>query len=254
MTIASLSTLQSDALAAANQAAASAATSSATTSSSSTSSASTSTSNDALSSLTSNFNDFLNLLMTQLQNQDPTSPMDTNQFTSELVQFASVEQQINTNSALTQLISLTQSGELMQSSSMVGEKVLLNSSTLPLQNGSATLQYTASSAEPVAIAIYDSSGEQVYDTTLTATAGTNSFTWNGLSNSGAQMADGPYSVAVEGASSDGSTTALPFSVEGTISGVQTSSSGVLDLELGATSLPFSAVQQVLSTSSTGSTS
>jgi len=254
MSIASLSTLQSDALAAANQAAASAASASESTSSTSTSSSSTSTSTDALSSLTSNFNDFLNLLMTQLQNQDPTSPMDTNQFTSELVQFASVEQQINTNSALTQLISLTQTGEVMQSSSLVGENVLLNSSTLPLQNGSATLQYTATSAEPVAIAIYNSSGEQVYDTTLTSTAGTNTFTWNGESNAGAQMTDGPYYVAVEGVSSDGTTTALPFSVEGTITGVETSSSGTLDLELGATSLPFSSVQQVLSTSSTSSTS
>jgi flagellar basal-body rod modification protein FlgD len=250
MSIASLSTAQSAALAAANQAAASAASAASSTSSSSTSSTSTSTSNDALSSLTDNFNDFLNLLMTQLQNQDPTSPMDTNQFTSELVEFASVEQQIDTNSSLTQLTSVTQAGDLMQSTSMVGNQVLLNSSTLPLQNGSATLQYTATSAEPVAISIYNSSGEQVYDTTQTSTAGTNSFTWNGQSNSGAQMTDGPYYVAVEGASSTGSATALPFTVEGTITGVQTNSSGTLELELGATTLPFSSVAQVLSTSST----
>ncbi|HTU56643.1 MAG TPA: flagellar hook capping FlgD N-terminal domain-containing protein [Acetobacteraceae bacterium] len=250
MSVASLATQQSNALAAANQAAAAASTASTSSTSSSASSTSTTTSNDALASLTGNFNDFLNLLMTQLQNQDPTSPMDTNQFTSELVQFASVEQQINTNGALTQLISLNQAGELMQSSSMVGDQVLLNTSTLPLQNGSAKLQFTASTAEPVAIAIYNSSGQQVYDTTLTSTAGTNSFTWNGQSNSGAQMADGGYTVAVEGANADGSTTALPFSTVGTISGVQTSSNGTLELELGATSVPFSSVQQVLSTNST----
>ena len=249
MSVASLATQQSNALAAANQAAAAASTSTSSTSSSASSTSST-TSSDALASLTGNFNDFLNLLMTQLQNQDPTSPMDTNQFTSELVQFASVEQQINTNSALTQLISLNQAGELMQSSSMVGSQVLLNTSTLPLQNGSGTLQFTASTAEPVGIAIYDSSGEQVYDTTLTSTAGTNTFTWNGQSNSGAQMPDGGYTVAVEGANSDGSTTALSFSTEGTITGVQTNSSGTMELELGATSVPFSSVQQVLSTSST----
>jgi flagellar basal-body rod modification protein FlgD len=62
----------------------------------------------ALGSLTSNFSDFLSLLMTQLQHQDPSSPMDASQFTSELVQFSSVEQQINTNGNLTQLIQLTQ--------------------------------------------------------------------------------------------------------------------------------------------------
>ena len=58
-------------------------------------------SNASLQSLSSNFSDFLGMLMTQLQNQDPTSPMDSNQFTSELVQFSGVEQQINTNTSLT---------------------------------------------------------------------------------------------------------------------------------------------------------
>ena len=79
-----------------------------TVSSSTTSSSTSSSSSSALSSLDSNFQDFLSMLMTQLQNQDPTSPMDTNEFTSELVQFSSVEQQINTNSNLEQLITLTQ--------------------------------------------------------------------------------------------------------------------------------------------------
>ena len=76
---------------------------------------------DPLASLSSNFNNFLSMLMTQLKNQDPTSPMDTNQFTSELVQFSSVEQQINTNTSLTQLIQLTQGGEVMQASAMTGK-------------------------------------------------------------------------------------------------------------------------------------
>ena len=75
------------------------------------------------------------MLMTQLQNQDPTSPMDTNQFTSELVQFSSVEQQINTNTSLTQLIQLTQGGEVMQASAMTGKQVTASSDHVPLQNG-----------------------------------------------------------------------------------------------------------------------
>ena len=66
------------------------------------------------------------MLMTQLQNQDPTSPMDTNQFTTELVQFSSVEQQINTNTSLTQLIQLTQAGEVMQASAMTGKQVTVD--------------------------------------------------------------------------------------------------------------------------------
>ena len=72
-----------------------------------------------------NFTDFLQMLMTQLQNQDPTSPMDTSQFTTELVTSSvrHVEQQINTNAALTQLIQLTQAGETMQGTSMTGKQV-----------------------------------------------------------------------------------------------------------------------------------
>jgi hypothetical protein len=71
----------------------------------------TQSSQNALSQLSRNFNDFLNMLMTQLQNQDPTSPMDTNQFTSELVEFRRVEPQINANTSLTQLIQLTEAAD-----------------------------------------------------------------------------------------------------------------------------------------------
>jgi len=96
---------------------------------------------DPLASLSSNFNDFLSMLMTQLKNQDPTSPMDTNQFTSELVQFSSVEQQINTNTSLTQLIQLTQGGKVMQASAITGKQVTASSDHVPLQNGQGTIQF-----------------------------------------------------------------------------------------------------------------
>ncbi len=125
------------------------------------SSSASQTSNNALSSLSSNFGDFLKLLMTQLQNQDPSSPLDTNQFTSELVQFSSVEQQINTNTSLTQLIQLTQAGEVMQGSSMTGKRVTVSSDHVPLQNGQGTIQFTAPAAEPVDIAIYNDSGAKL---------------------------------------------------------------------------------------------
>ena len=109
-------------------------------------SASTTSGQNALTSLSGNFQDFLGMLMTQLKNQDPSSPMDTNSFTQELVEFSSVEQQINTNTSLTQLISLTQSGEMMQASGMVGKKVELSSTQMPLQNSSGSLSFTAAAA------------------------------------------------------------------------------------------------------------
>ena len=71
------------------------------------------TGTNALTTLSNNFNDFLSLLTTQLKNQDPSTPMDSNTFTSELVQFSSVEQQITTNSSLTSLIQATQGSEVI---------------------------------------------------------------------------------------------------------------------------------------------
>src|SRR6202142_1000811 len=98
---------------------------------------------NTLASLSSNFSDFLNLLMTQLKNQDPSSPMDANSFTSELVQFSSVEQQINTNSSLNTLIQLTQAGDVSQATAVVGKQVMVQSTQMPLQNGNGTLVFTA---------------------------------------------------------------------------------------------------------------
>ncbi len=201
------------------------------------------TANTALNSLSSNFGDFLSLLMTQLQNQDPTSPLDTNEFTSELVQFCGVEQQINTNTSLTQLIQATQGSEMMQSSSMMGKQVTVDSDHVPLQNGKGTIQYTAPAAEPVDVTIYSDSGSKLYEATMTSKKGTNTWTWNGTDSSGHSVPDGSYKVAVTGANTDGSTSALTFSVIGTATGVQNQSSGV-QLQMGALSVDFSKVQSV----------
>src|SRR5213083_902330 len=64
--------------------------------------------------LASNFSTFLTLLTTQLKNQNPLDPLDTNQFTQQLVQFAGVEQQLKTNDQLTSLVSLQQSAQATQ--------------------------------------------------------------------------------------------------------------------------------------------
>ena len=210
----------------------------------STASSSAATSGNALTSLTSNFQDFLGMLMTQLQNQDPTSPMDTNQFTQELVEFSGVEQQINTNASLTQLIQLTQSGQVEQSSSLVGHRVEVNSPNLSLQNGTGAITFTAPGAGPVEIGIYDANGNKVADTVVTATQGSNNWTWNGQDGTGAQLPDGSYQVAVEAAGATGQPVALPFTVLATATGVQQTASG-LQLQLGTTSVPFSDLQSVV---------
>ena len=197
----------------------------------------------ALSSLAGNFGDFLKLLMTQLQNQNPTSALDTNQFTSELVQFSAVEQQIQTNSSLTQLIQLTQAGEVMQSSSMIGHHVTVRSDHVPLQNGSGQVTFNTPAAEPVAIAIYNDSGSKIRDASISAAKGANTWTWNGKDNSGRTVADGSYKVAVDGANADGTTAALPFTVTGTATGV-VNENNTVKLQLGALGIGFDAITSV----------
>ena len=196
-----------------------------------------------LGSLSSNFGNFLSMLMTQLKNQDPTSPMDTNQFTSELVQFSSVEQQINTNTSLTQLIQLTQAGEVMQASAMTGKQVTASSDHVPLQNGKGTIQFSTTAAQPVDIAIFDANGAKLSDSMLMSSAGTNTWAWNGSDGSGRTVPDGSYKFAVVGANADGTTTALAASVIGKATGVQNQSNGI-QLQLGALSIDFSKVQSV----------
>jgi flagellar basal-body rod modification protein FlgD len=197
----------------------------------------------ALGSLSSNFTDFLSLLMTQLQNQDPSSPMDSNQFTSELVQFTSVEQQINTNSDLTSLIQLTQASQIEQSASMIGKPVTANSTQITLQKGTGEINFNTAAAEPVAIAVYNSAGAQVQTASLTSAAGANSWTWNGQSASGATMPDGAYNVTVTALGTNGTTSQIPFTVTGTATSVQ-NNGGTVQVQMGGLTLPFSTVQSV----------
>ena len=206
---------------------------------------STGTTASALSSLASNFNNFLSLLTTQLQNQDPTSPMDTDTFTSELVQFTSVQEQVNTNASLNSLISLTQDGQITNSGSMVGKQVTATSDQIPLQSGTGTVQFTGTAGEQVAIAITNSAGTDVRDALVTATAGSNTWKWDGTDNSGDSVKDGSYNIAVLGQSNGGTSSSVSFSVVGTATGV-TKSGTAVDLQMGATSVDMSAVQSVAS--------
>ncbi len=251
MSIATVAAQQS-ALAAAAQAATQAASQKASSSQSGTAASGASggttaaqTGQTALTALSSNFGDFLNMLMTQLQNQDPSSPMDSNQFTQELVSFSGVEQQINTNSSLTSLIQLTQAGQVMQGASLTGKQVQVQSNQIPLQNGSGSVQFTTPTAEPVAIAIADSSGNLVRTATVNAQAGANTWNWDGTSNSGAKLPDGAYNIAVDGAAnSGGSAAALPFTVGGTVTGTQSTASNGMQLQLGALGVGFGSLQSL----------
>ena len=209
----------------------------------STSSAISQTGTTALGNLSGNFSTFLSLLMTQLKNQDPSSPMDANQFTSQLVQFSSVEQQIGTNSNLKQLIELSQASQIEQSASVIGKAVTVNSTQLSLQNSTAKVNFNTAAAEPVGIVVYNSAGAQVQTATLTSAAGANSWTWNGQNANGGTMPDGAYKVSVTALGVNGVSAQIPFTVTGTVTSVQ-NNAGTVQVQMGGLTLPFRAVQSV----------
>ncbi|MBC7801271.1 MAG: flagellar hook assembly protein FlgD [Gemmatimonadaceae bacterium] len=196
----------------------------------------------ALSSLGDNVTSFLTLLMTQLRNQDPTSPMDTNQFTSQLVQFSSVEQQINTNSSLQQLIQLTQGGEVLQSAALVGKPVQVTADRIALQAGRGGIQFDTATARPVSIGIYSDTGAMLREAKLDSQPGRNAWAWDGRDSQGAKVPDGAYRIVVTTPAGE-KATAVPFTVGGTATGVQ-KSGNTLQLSLGALKVDLSAVQSV----------
>lgn len=196
------------------------------------------TNTQAAASLGSNLNDFLKLLMTQLQNQDPTQPLDTNQFTSQLVQFATVEQQINANSNLTTLIQLTQGGQMLQAGALVGKQVEAQSDAFALQKGRATLDLHPAASGLVTVSISSPSGVALHTAQVQASAAGTSWDWDGTTSAGQSLPDGTYKVAV----TDANGTAVPFGVVGTVSGVQKSGSAVVANLSSGLQVPLASIQ------------
>lgn len=214
---------------------------SAAAASTSSSPSSASISSTALSSIAGNFNSFLTMLTTQLKNQDPSSPMNADQFTSELATFAGVQQQVNTNTNLGQLISLGQNGQLTSDSGLVGQKATFTSSQISLQSGTGHINFTTGSAAPIAIAVTDASGNVVRTVQEASITGSNSWTWNGRDDSGNSLADGAYGIAVQTQDAAGKAISLPFTVTGVITGVSKSSSGGVMLKIGSESVDMNNV-------------
>jgi flagellar basal-body rod modification protein FlgD len=170
--------------------------------------------------LAGNFQTFLTLLTTQLQNQNPLSPLDTNQFTQQLVQFAGVEQQLKTNDQLTTLVSLQQTAQSTQALTLVGKTAVVDGSTAALTNASATWKLGVATNSTVKISIANSTGQTVFSGSYAVNAGSNQpFIWNGKGNDGTQWPDGKYKMTATAADSAGNTVAVSTQIQGVVSSV-----------------------------------
>jgi flagellar basal-body rod modification protein FlgD len=216
--------------------------------SSSTGSSTTANATTGAASIASNFNSFLQLLTTQLQNQDPTDPLDTNQFTQELVSFSSVEQQINMNNNLSTLISLQQTAQSTAALNFLGTTVTVNGNSAMLGNGepNPTWNYSLTKPSTVAINVSSASGQLVYSTTQTLQAGNQTFTWNGTDSVGNSWPAGTYTVSITATDATGNSTTISPQVQGVVTGVDISQSPPTLTVNGQSYTPSQIVQAVRS--------
>jgi flagellar basal-body rod modification protein FlgD len=144
-----------------------------------------------------NFQTFLQLLTTQLKNQNPLDPLDTNQFTQQLVQFAQVEQQLKSNDQLATLVALQKTAQSTQALEFVGQTVAVDGATAPLASGSATWLLSVPKPSTGVVTIKSATGQTAYSGTYTLPAGTGRpFVWDGKDASGLQWPDGNYTISV----------------------------------------------------------
>jgi flagellar basal-body rod modification protein FlgD len=204
-------------------------------------------------SLAGNFNEFLQLLTTQLQNQNPLDPLDTNQFTQQLVEFSGVEQQINMNSQLTTLIGLQQTAQSAQAASFVGATVAVSGSTTQMVNSQATWNYSVTSPANATITITNSSGQTVFTQSGTVQPGQQQFAWNGIGNNGQQWPDGAYSIAITATNASGQSVGVSTQVQGVVSSVDLTQNPPV-LTVGGQKFTLSQIQQVVIPASSSSSS
>lgn len=177
-------------------------------------------------------NKFLNLLVTQLKNQDPLEPMDATQFTSQLVQFASVEQQIYQNSNLEKLLESAHVSQVSNLANFLGKTVEAQTDEFNLTAGTADFTYKLmEKAKSATVSISDASGRVVYSSVGNKSTDLTPFTWNGVDDYGNQLPDGRYSFAINAKNDAGDPIEYSRSVKGVVTAAG-SDSGKVNLFIG----------------------
>jgi flagellar basal-body rod modification protein FlgD len=195
----------------------------------------------AAASLADNFDTFLTLLTEQLQNQDPLDPMDAQQFTEQLVQFSSVEQQIASNQSLETILALQAADARMSATDYVGRQVTVSSSVSVLEEGQARWEYVMPrQASTTELMITNESGRVVATLPGESGQGSQSFVWNGRDAAGNQSPGGLYRLEVVAKDADGERIEAPVRVTRRATGVEMTGDDVM-VELGPLRAPAGSV-------------
>ncbi|HVX58048.1 MAG: flagellar hook assembly protein FlgD [Devosia sp.] len=169
--------------------------------------------------IANNFDTFLQLLTTQLKNQNPLDPLDTNQFTQQLVEFSGVEQQLKTNDFLSSLVQANANTTNSNAVNYIGKTVTASGVRSELVNGKAQWNFSVDDAAVVTVNIKDENGNTVYSEQGAMQAGSGTFTWDGKDNQGNVRPDGTYSISMQAVTPEGKTINVSTETTGTVTGV-----------------------------------
>ena len=176
-------------------------------------------SSESSAKLDEELNRFLNLLVTQLKNQDPLDPLDASEFTSQLVAFAGVEQQIFANANLEKLLKLEQTNQISALVDFIGTTIEATGRTVPLQDGKAEIGYTMPfNANTATLTITNSAGLTVFQGDADTSSGKHVFAWDGKNNSSILQPDGAYNVLISGTDFSGNLLEITQTVFGRVNG------------------------------------
>ena len=208
----------------------------------------TTTASTTTPGIADNFQTFLTLLTTQLQNQNPLDPLDTNQFTQQLVQFAGVEQQLKSNDQLKSLIDIQKSAQATQALIYVGNTVAVDGSTQQF-DGSATWNLKAAKDTNAAITITNTAGQTVYSGNFALSQGNASFVWDGKGNDGTQWPAGAYKLTATGKDTTGKDVAIATEIQGVVDSVDLTASPAL-LSIGGQNYTTDQIRRVVRSATT----
>ena len=198
---------------------------------------------------------FLQLLVAQMNNQDPLNPVDNNQITTQMAQISTVTGINTLNSTVSSMVSQLQQSSALQAGQLTGHSALVAGSDLTLSSNSSSSTgasavggYSlAAAASKVTVTITDASGNTVNTLNLgTQSAGLQNFSWDGTTSSGSTAAAGNYTFSVAATSSTGASVGTTAYDVQQIVGTVPQTNGSIQLMLGnGTQVPYSSVAQII---------
>lgn len=199
-----------------------------------------------------NFDTFLQLLTTQLKNQNPLEPLDTNAFTQQLVQFSSVEQQLKTNDYLSTLVQSNTNAVQTNAVTYIGKVVTAAGTRSELIGGKAVWNFSLDDAAEAIVSIKDAGGNTVYTEQGSLQAGAGQFEWDGTTSTGTKAPNGTYTLSITGTNVEGRTVPISTEFSGTVTGIDFTGSEPV-LLIGTTRVNISGVTSIRTASTAAET-